>query len=136
MKQFVKIGLLLVTLVICTGMGSVGGYPEGTIPETDVRIQATVIDRSETQSNLNQFSMDGKTHISAWRGKGQMTVPFEHIETITFGVVKGATVEAEVKLKSCTVLDLSVRSRAQFYGSTGFGAFKVKARDIARISFP
>ena len=135
-----KRGLLAVSIIMvaffCMGMGGLGGHPEGSVPETDVRIQAEVQDRSGTTINLNQFSMDGKTYLVAWQGQGKLTIPFQHIDTITFEEAKGESVVTAVKLKSGNVMTLKIRSRAQFYGSTGYGAFQIRSRDVYSIDFP
>ncbi|NIQ12778.1 MAG: hypothetical protein GWO08_11280 [Gammaproteobacteria bacterium] len=101
-----------------------------------MRIQAEVQDRSGTSINLNQFSMDGKTYLVAWQGQGKLTIPFQHIDTITFEEAKGESVVTAVKLKSGNVMTLKIRSRAQFYGSTGYGAFQIRSRDVYSIDFP
>lgn len=128
--------LIVLVSLFCMGMGGLGGQPEGTVPETEVRIQAEIQDRTGTKTNLNQFSMDGKTFLDAWRGQGKLTIPFQHIDTIAFGELKGDEVTVDAKLKSGAVMTLTVRSRSQFYGSTGFGAFQIKARDVSSIDFP
>jgi hypothetical protein len=135
-----KHGLFFLSLVmlalICMGMGGIGGQPEGVVPETDVSIQANIKDRSGITTSLNQFSMDGKTFLEAWRGQGKLSVPFQNIKAISFGEIKGDEVKIDAKLKSGDSMILSVRSRALFYGSTGFGAFQIKSRDVANIDFP
>lgn len=136
MQRILMILLMVLVAPICLGMGGMGGYPAGTVPETEVRIAAEVTDRSGTKTSLNQFSMDGQTYLDAWRGQGKLTIPFQHIDSVTFGDVKGGDVMAEVKLKSGNVMTLAVRTRAQFYGSTGFGAFQIKSRDVFRVNFP
>ena len=136
MKRGLIFLLIMVVAMLCMGMGGLGGQPEGTVPETEERIQADVKDRGGITTNLSQFSMDGKTYLDAWRGQGKLTIPFQHIDTITFGELKGSEVAVEAKLKSGVVMDLTVRSRAQFYGSTGFGAFQIKSRDVDSIDFP
>jgi hypothetical protein len=118
------------------GMGGLGGQPEGSVPETDVRIQAEVQDRTGTSIKLNQFSMDGKTYLVAWQGQGKLTIPFQHIDTLTFEEAKGESVVVAAKLKSGAVKTLKLRSRAQFYGSTGYGAFQIRSRDVYSIDFP
>ncbi len=128
--------LIVVVATFCMGMGGLGGQPEGTVPETEVRIQADITDRSGITTNLSQFSMDGKTYLDAWRGQGKLTIPFQHIDTISFGELKGGEVTVDAKLKSGAVMTLTIRSRAQFYGSTGFGAFQIKSRDVDSIDFP
>jgi len=136
MKRLSMLCLVVLLALSCLGMGGLGGEPEGTVPETDVRIQARVVDRTGVVTNLNQFSMDGKTHLDAIRGQGKLTIPFQHIESVTFNQTRADNVEVSVKLKSGNTMDLAVRQRAFFYGSTGFGAFRIKARDIASIEFP
>ena len=136
MKRGLLFVLIMTVAMFCMGMGGLGGEPEGTVPETDVRIQADIKDRSGTTTSLNQFSMDGKTYLDAWRGQGKLTIPFQHIDTITFGELKGDEVKVDAKLKSGAVMTLTIRSRAQFYGSTGFGAFQIKSRDVDSIDFP
>jgi hypothetical protein len=136
MKRGLTLVLLLMVALLCMGMGGLGGQPEGTVPETDVLIQADITDRSGFTTSLNQFSMDGKTYLDAWRGQGKLTIPFQQIDTISFGETKGIEVTVDAKLKSGNVMTLTIRSRAQFYGSTGFGAFQIKSRDVASIDFP
>jgi hypothetical protein len=136
MKKIVFLLVGLTLSLFCMGMGELGGQPEGTIPETDVRIEAKVVDRSGTETSLNQFSMDGKTYLDALRGSGQLTIPFQQLSSLTFGAVSGDDLAVEVKLKSGSVMNLKVRKRAFFYGSTGYGAFVIKARDVAKIEFP
>ncbi len=132
-RGLLAICILLIAL-ICMGMGGLGGHPEGSVPETDVRIQAELQDRSGTSINLNQFSMDGKTYLVAWQGQGKLTIPFQHIDTITFEEAKGESVVIAAKLKSGTVKTLKIRSRAQFYGSTGYGAFQIRSKDVYSIN--
>jgi hypothetical protein len=136
MKRGLTLVLLLMVALLCMGMGGLGGQPEGTVPETDVLIQADITDRSGFTTSLTQFSMDGKTYLDAWRGQGKLTIPFQQIDTISFGETKGIEVTVDAKLKSGNVMTLTIRSRAQFYGSTGFGAFQIKSRDVASIDFP
>ena len=136
MKRLAVLALVLLGALLCMGMGELGGQPEGTVPETDVRIEAKVVDRAGTETSLNQFSMDGKTYLDALRGSGQLTIPFQQLATLTFGKVSGDELAVQVRLKSGSTMDLSIRKRALFYGSTGYGAFVIKARDVARIEFP
>ena len=136
MKRLAVLALVLLGALFCMGMSELGGHPEGTVPETDVRISAKVVDHSGMETSLNQFSMDGKTYLDALRGSGQLTIPFQQLATLTCGKASGDDLAVQVKLKSGSTLDLTIRKRALFYGSTGYGAFVIKARDVARIEFP
>ncbi len=136
MKRGASLVLMLVAAILCMGMGGLGGMPEGTIPETDVNIHAEVKDRGGVVTTLEKFSMAGKTSLDALRGQGKLTIPFKNIDTVMFGENKGDAVMVDVKLKTGETMMLRVRSRAQFYGSTGFGAFQIKSKDLALINFP
>ena len=135
MNRGFKLILVLIVAIFCTGMGGLGGQPEGAIPETDVNIQAEVKDRDGVTTSLEKFSMAGKISLDALRGQGKLTIPFENIDTISFGENKGDAVMIDVKLKTGETMTLQIRSRAQFYGSTGFGAFQIKSKDLALIDF-
>jgi len=135
MKRGLIFILLTAVVLSCMGMGGLGGQPEGTVPETDVDIQADIKDHDGITTSLSQFSMDGKTYLDAWRGQGKLTIPFQELDSLAFGELKGEEVKVDAKLKSGAVIALSIRSRARFYGSTGFGAFQIKSRDVGSIDF-
>jgi len=136
MSRGSRLVLLLIVAIFCMGMAGLGGQPEGTIPETDLNIQAEIKDRAGVTTSLEKFSMAGKISLVAWRGQGKLTIPFENIDMVTFGNKTGDVVVVDVKLKNGETMTLQVRSRAQFYGSTGFGAFQIKSKDLALIDFP
>ena len=136
MKRYIWMVLVLVGACFCLGMGELGGQPEGTIPETDVKIAAKVVDREGMVTSLDQFSMDGKTYLDTMRGSGQLTIPFQQLESVSFGKPNGDEMPVQVKFKAGETMELAVRKRAVFYGATGYGAFVIKARDLARIEFP
>jgi hypothetical protein len=136
MKRGLMFTLLVAAAMLCMGMGDLGGQPKGAVPETDVPVQAEIKDHKGITTSLEQFSMDGETYLDAWRGQGKLTIPFQNIDTLSFRELKGDEVKVDVKLKSGEIMSLTVRSRAKFYGSTGFGAFQIKSRDVDSIDFP
>lgn len=136
MKRGLILLLLLMISLPCMGMGGLGGAPDGTVPETDVRIQADLKDRDGITTSLNQFSMNGNTFLETLRGQGQLTIPFQHIDTVTFSEVRDEELKVDVKLKSGNVMTLAIVPDADFYGSTGYGAFQIKAKDVYSIDFP
>lgn len=135
MKRGLILFLLVIMAVPCMGMGGLGGHPEGTVPETDVRIQATLQDRDGITTSLNQFSMNGKTYLDTLRGQGQLTIPFQHIDTVLFTEAGEEELKVDVKLKSGDVMTLAILPDAEFYGSTGYGAFQIKSKDVSSIDF-
>ncbi|MDH3869237.1 MAG: hypothetical protein OET08_07680 [Desulfuromonadales bacterium] len=135
MKRGLLLLLLMMIALPCMGMGGLGGSPEGTVPETDVPIRADLKDRDGISTSLNQFSMNGKTFLDTLRGQGQLTIPFQHIDTVTFSEVRDEELKVDVKLKSGNVMTLAIVSDAEFYGSTGYGAFQIKAKNVYSIDF-
>lgn len=135
MKRGLLLLLLMMIALPCMGMGGLGGSPEGTVPETDVPIRADLKDRDGISTSLNQFSMNGKTFLDTLRGQGQLTIPFQQIDTVTFSEVRDEELKVDVKLKSGNVMTLAIVSDAEFYGSTGYGAFQIKAKDVYSIDF-
>jgi len=125
--------LVLPAAALLLGMGSLGGVPEGTVPKTDENIKVQISDRSGVTTELNEFSMDGNVFLEGRLGDGKMNVFFRDLQEVAFGQVGGEEVPAELLLKSGSRMQLEVRKRAVFYGSTGYGAYRITARDVSRI---
>lgn len=134
MRILAVVGVLFAALFLA-GMGGLGGAPEGTIPETEEDIRARVTDRQGMSTDLRRFSMDGKTFLSGSRGSATVTIPFARIDHIDFGESAGNAVPAQVQLAGGERLPLRIDRRAVFYGSTGYGSYQVRARDLRRIDF-
>ncbi len=136
MKRLLGLFLAVAGLLFCTGMGDLGGQPQGTVPHTDVSINAKVTDKSGVATSLSQFSMGGETFLAARRGSGDLSIPFQQLSSLDFGASNGDNTQVKATLKGGESLDLLIQKRVVFYGSTGYGAFSIKARDLARIEFP
>lgn len=127
--------LVLLTAAMLTGMGNLGGAPEGTVPKTEENIKAQIVDRSGVSTELSRFSMDGEVFLDGRRGEGHMSVFFRDLKEIGFGPVSGEDVPADLLLKSGSRLQLKVKKGAVFYGDTGSGAYRISAGDVSRIVF-
>jgi hypothetical protein len=127
--------LALLAAAMLTGMGDLGGIPAGTVPKTDENIKAQIVDRSGVSTELSSFSMDGQIFLDGRRGDGQMNIFFRELREIGFGKVSGEEVPVDLLLKSGSRLQLNVRKRTLFYGDTGYGAYRIPARDVSRIVF-
>ncbi len=135
MRGLVTVVLALLTAVLLTGMGNMGGTPEGTVPKTSENIKAQVVDRSGVATELTRFSLDGNVFIDGRRGEGVMSVFFRDLKEVTFGPVKGDDAPAELMLKSGLRVQLMVKKSTLFYGDTGVGAFRIAVGDVSRIVF-
>ena len=136
MRSLLTLVVALTAFALLSGMGGLGGQPEGTLPETDEEVAAQLVDRSGVTTALTRFSMDGKIFLEGRLGDGKLDVFFRDLREVTFGKVGGDEVPAELLLKSGSRLKVQVRKRAVFYGDTGHGTYRIPARDVARIAFP
>lgn len=128
--------LLLLAAVILTGMGGLGGTPEGVVPETKENIRARIIDRQGIATDVQRFSMDGNTFLSAARGNGSVTIPFREIASIDFADASSGGVALEVRLAGGEKISLRMSRTSVFHGSTGYGSYQIRARDVRRIELP
>jgi hypothetical protein len=126
--------LLLVAATFLTGMGSLGGAPVGTVPKVEEEIKVKVTDQSGVVTTLEHFSLDGQTVIEGERGNGSVTIQLRDIESLTFRPSEGKDkISAAVKLKDGQEVHLQLRKRLFFNGSTGYGAFVIRAVDVKLI---
>lgn len=135
MRSVLTAVLVLLTAVVLTGMGNMGGPPEGTVPKTEENIRVQLKDRSGVATELSRFSMDGNVFLEGRHGEGRMTVFFRDLKEVSFGAVSGDDVAADLLLKTGNHLQLRVTKGALFYGDTGSGAFRIAAGDVSRIVF-
>lgn len=133
MKRMTMLLLLALGALLLTGMGGLGGAPEGTVPQTEENIKVKLTDREGVTTELSQFSLDGKTSFEGQRGGGKILVFMRNVASAEFGAVSGEDVPVDIKLKSGESLQIKVRKRLVFYGSTGYGAFQIRARDLRRV---
>lgn len=126
--------ILLVAVIFLTGMGNLGGAPVGTVPKVEEEIKAKVTDQSGVVTTLEHFSLDGQTVIEGDRGNGSVTIQLRDIDTLTFRPADAKDkISATVKLKDGQEVQLQLRKRLFFNGSTGYGAFVVRAADVKLI---
>jgi hypothetical protein len=125
---------LLVAAIFLTGMGNLGGAPVGTVPKVEEEIKAKVTDQSGVVTTLDHFSLDGQTVIEGDRGNASVTIQLRDIDTLT---IRPAEVKdkigAIIKLKDGQEVQLQLRKRLFFNGSTGYGAFVIRAIDVKYI---
>ena len=126
--------LLLAAAIFLTGMGNLGGAPVGTVPKVEEEIKATVTDQSGVVTTLQQFSLDGQTVIEGERGNASVTIQLRDIDSLLLRAAEAKDkIIADIKLKDGLEVQLHLRKRLIFNGSTGYGAFVIRADDVNRI---
>ena len=132
LKQLV----LLLSVTVLLGMGSIGGVPEGTLPDVEENFVAKIEDRDGVVTEVSQFSIDGNLYLAGARGQGQVTIQLHDLKLLVFGTVATVDVPIRCTLEDGKQIELRVRKRATFYGKGDFGVFQIQARHIKRIFFP
>jgi hypothetical protein len=135
MKRFAGVIAICCAALLLTGMGGLGGIPEGTIPEVKEDIGVRLVDRSSTTTELTRVSVDGNLFLEGLRGAGKVTIPLQEIQRLEVTAVAGETVAARLQLRNETVLNLNLRKRAVIYGDTGYGAYQILLRDVQLVEF-
>ena len=120
---------------LLTGMGNLGGVPEGTVPKVQENITAHFVDRSGVATDVTRFSMEGKVSFEGERGVGHLSILVRELKEVSFGKVSGDHVPADLLLKSGGRVQLKVPKSTVFYGDTGYGAYTISAGDVSRIVF-
>lgn len=134
MHPFKSLLLLLIAVIFLTGMGNLNSAPVGTVPKAEEEIKAKVTDQSGIVTNLVQFSLDGQTVIEGTRGNATVAIQLRDIETVTLSQAeKKEDITATIKLKDGQEVQLQLRKRLFFNGSTGYGAFVIRAVDVRFI---
>lgn len=125
--------LILVVAIFLTGMGNLGGAPVGTVPKVEEEIKAKVTDQSGVVTTLD-VSLDGQTVIEGERGNASVTIQLRDINSLTMRPSDGKDkISATIKLKDGQDVQLQLRKRLFFNGSTGYGAFVIRAVDVKLI---
>lgn len=116
------------------GLG--GGDDEGIeVPAATEMWKATVVDSTLTETPLDEFSMEGFTHVQGKLGAGEISIRFADIARVDFEPTEKSRSLALVQLKDGSVKKLSVDGRSALYGKTGFGSYKVLIKDVKRVVF-
>jgi hypothetical protein len=135
MKRFPGVMIMLCAALLLTGMGGIGGVPEGTIPEVKEDIGARLVDRSSTTTELTRISVDGNLFLEGLRGNGKVTIPLREVQRLEMTASAGENVTAQLQLRNQQKLTLTLRKRAVLYGDTGYGAYQILLRDVRMIEF-
>lgn len=134
MRPIHSLLLFLLLAIFLTGMGNLNGAPVGTVPKVEEEIKARVTDQSGVVTTLEHFSLEGQTVIAGERGNASVTIALRDIDTLTLRPSEEKDkITAAVKLKSGQDVQLQLRKRMIFNGSTGYGAFVIRAVDVKLI---
>ena len=124
---------LVFAWVALVGMGR-GPGPE--VPTPDIDFRATVTDDQDISTKVNHASWEGDTYFSGLRGKGTVTISFEKIKKVSStGSYSETKKDFQITLMNGDVVAVSLDEDARFMGTTGFGTYRIPAKNIKEIVF-
>jgi len=135
MRKLTATFLVLLVSTLLSGMGGLGGEPEGSLPDTEKNFSVTVTDRSGVATELSRFSMDGATLLHGQLGAASVTIPFEEIQSASFTTIANDRIKVKLDLKQEKALTLNIRRRSAFAGQMEVGVYRIKVEDVSRIDF-
>jgi hypothetical protein len=120
--------LILLASAMLTGMsGGLGPGPSGNQAAAGAAFDAKLMDSENNTIQLSSATIDGKTALQAYMGKGKVTIPFEQISRIE---IKGKTACVTLK-NSQKMCNLTIREMSRVYGNTSFGVYQISLADVA-----
>ena len=132
-RSFVRALPLIFMWVLLTGMGKAPG-PEVPMPDVDFR--ATVRDDQDISTKINHLSWEGNTYFIGNMGKGVVTVPFEKVKkVVSVGSATEGKLDFQITLKAGEVVAVSFDEDSKLTGMTGFGTYRILAKNIKEIAF-
>ena len=135
MRRLMFMALMLCLVSLFT-MGMEGMGADDKFPEPSKNYTATVVDTASVAHKVRKVSMEGKTYVTGLLGKASITIDFEKIDTVSVSPSEDkAYVDAKLKLRDGTTVEVKVRSLSKCYGETDLGNMSVRARDIKSIDF-
>jgi hypothetical protein len=133
MKRVWPVGLLFLSCLFLVGMGGLGGSGRISAPEPAKNFTATITDQSDISTVVERLSFDGQTAISGRLGKSRISIDFERIASIRFGL-QGEVLEAEVSLKDGEKIPVSMEKGIACYGKLPYGELEIAVEDIRAIT--
>lgn len=124
---------LLIMWLVLTGMGKAPG-PEVPMPEVDFK--ATVRDDQDISTKISHSSWEGNTYFIGNRGKGVVTIPFDKVKkVVAVGSSSEGRLDFQVTLKGGEVVAVSFEEDSTLTGMTGFGTYRINAKNLKEINF-
>lgn len=119
--------VLLLSSSMLMGMsGGMGPGPTGNQAPAGIAYDAKLLDTENNSVQLGSVTIDGKTALQAYMGKGKVTIPFDQISRID---IKGKTACVTLK-NSQKMCNLTIKEMSRVYGNTSFGVYQISLSDV------
>jgi hypothetical protein len=121
--------ILLFSVMLLGMSGNMGPGPTGSQPAPGVPYDAKLVDTDNNTVQLTSVTIDGKTALQAFMGKGKVTIPFDQISRVEIKN-KNACVTLKNSQKMC---NLTIKEMSRVYGNTSFGVYQISLVDVVSM---
>jgi hypothetical protein len=117
-------------------MGMLGDPPRiEKAPEPDTRLDAVVLDSEGTTTSITYLSYDGELYLPVYRGKALITIPFQQISRIVFGLKEKGRRQVTIHFTDQSQEPFRMDEKVLFVGKLPFGTYQIQAKDLESITF-
>ena len=124
----------MILLPLLAGMGSSGsGKAPDKIPVPAKKFTAVAVDQSDIATEASGVSIEGTTFLEGKKGDGTFTIAFDKIQYVDF-LMKDGKLNAYIKLRDGSVMELTVNKQQMAFGRTPYGTFQITLGDLKRLT--
>lgn len=132
MKNYRRTLIITVLFLLClllTGMSGLGvGQNQSQISSV---FKVKILDTANSEIEISNVTIDGKTSFGGFLGKGRIQIPFEKIVSIEIS-----------KANTCinledggNICNIKANDFSRLYGNTSYGSYQISLRDIKKVEF-
>ncbi len=128
--------LLIVAAPFLLAMGIMGDPPAlDKAPEPKTRLDAVVVDSEGTTTEITHVSYDGELYLPVRRGKAIVTVPFQKIARLEFGLRKNSSRQVTIHFRDGREELFRIDDKVLFVGKLPFGTYQIQVKDLESVTF-
>lgn len=127
--------LVLAGLPWLMAMGGDSGGPT-RIPELNQDFRAVLVDQQGVTTQLTSFAINGSGFVLAKLGKAQVAIPLEKVKSLELSNPQDKHMDCRVVLADGKVVQVKVEAAISATGKTSYGNFRIKLREVSKITLP
>ncbi len=117
-----------------SGMGDIINNSTVFVPEPPKNYTVELVDQSDMSVKLTRFSCAGATLVNGKMGRADVSIDFKKINAVSF-LADGGNIVAKIFFKNSEIIELYLEKGMTCFGISPFGNFRIKVKDIKKISF-
>lgn len=127
---------ILLAIFLFLGVTGMAQRPSHEVPVPDRNFVVSVTDDQGITTRCTLVTWDSALYLLGTRGKGIVTIPFEKVSKAVFAGERAKDrIDFQITLKNAEVVAVSLDAESLLQGTTDFGSYRIKARNIKEIRF-